>query len=176
MESMKRAMSSAADMVTPPSPDAVAEVGEPSAADAMWAAMTISHHHTGMEMADLAARKATTEALRQLATHSRADQERDLPRLEEIARAGGKTAMPPEKEIEHMDRMHMQMLESLSGVEFDKQWITVMGGHHMAAVMMTDIAMEANTSHGAIALQKELRQKQLKELGELDNLHHQLHG
>ena len=174
MASMKRAVAGAAGMVAPSSDEASNQVGEPSVTDAMWAAMMIPHHHTGIQMAEMAASNAATEALRQLAASSKADQEADLPQLEQIIRAAGKTAMPPEKQIERMNKQHTQVLESLSGVAFDRHWITVVSGHHMSAIMMTDMAVAGHASPVAEELQKKLRNDQLHELEVLNDLHEQL--
>jgi uncharacterized protein (DUF305 family) len=174
MEFMRRVVSSAAEMVEPASRDPAAEVGHQSAADALWAAMMIPHHRTGIMMAELAASKAATASVRQQAAESQVDQENDLPLLDKILSAAGKTAMPPEKQIEDMNQQHMQTLRSMSGTDFDRHWITVISGHHMSAIMMTDTAMAGSTSPGAKQLQKELRNKQLEELGELNSLWGQL--
>jgi len=174
MESVKRAVASAAEKVKPASQEATAAVGQPSAPDAMWAAMMIPHHRTGIEMAALATERAASEQLRQLAASSKSDQEKELPRLQEIIDAAGKTAMPPEAPVERMNRLHMQVLGSLSGTEFDRHWITVVNGHHMSAVMMTDVALAGSQSDVAKSLQTELRQDQLKEMDELNRLLEQI--
>jgi uncharacterized protein (DUF305 family) len=171
---MKRAMSRAAEVVKPASPDAAAEVGDPSAANAMWAAMMVPHHRTGIQMAEPAASEATTASVRQQAAKSKADQEVDLPRLERTLSAAGKTAMPPEKQIEQMNRQHTQTLQSMSSTDFDRHWITLISGHHMSAIMMTDTAMAGSSNDGAKQLEKELRSTQLEELGELNSLWGQL--
>ena len=169
MDSLERAMASAAEMVKPSSENAATEVGDPSPADAMWAAMMIPHHRTGIEMAELAVSRAATASLRAMAAKSKAEQEEDLPRLQRIIDAAGKTPMPPEKPIERMNQQHTSMLQSMSGPDFDLHWATVVSGHHMSAVMMTDTAMASSGSHGAMALQEELRTKQLGELDELND-------
>lgn len=176
MESFKRAVAGAADMVTPSPDGAVAEVGEPSAADAMWAAMMIPHHRTGIETADMAKSKAATPALQRLAADSKSEQEADIPRLEKITSAAGRRPTPPERQIDRMEKQQMQTLQSLSGVEFDHHWISIVSGHHMSAIMMTEIAMAGNSSPVAKALQEELRRKQLEELGQLNDLREKLGG
>ena len=176
MDSAKRVMTRAADMVKPPSENAATEVGDPSPADATWAAMMIPHHRTGIEMAELAIGKAATAALREMAAKSVAEQKEDLPRLERIIAAAGRSAMPPQKPVERMNKLHTRMLQSLSGPEFDLHWATVVSGHHVSAVMMTDVAMAASGSHGVTALQEELRAKQLKELDELNDFTDRLQG
>lgn len=175
MDSMKRTAASAAEKATPASTEA-AEVGEPSATDAVWAAMMIPHHETGIQMAEMAIGKAATEALRDAAANSKSEQEEDMPRLEQIVRAAGKTTTPPEKPIERMNQHHMQVLKGLSGADFDRHWITMVSGHHLAAIMMTDTAMAGHASGAAHELQKKLRNYQLHELHVLNDLHAQLNG
>ena len=172
MESTKRAEASTGGTVRPSSE----EVGEPSAIDAIWAAMMIPHHQTGIQMAEMAASRTATEVLREAAASSKSDQERDIPPLEQIVRSAGKTAMPPQKQIERMNKQHMQVLQSLSGVDFDRHWITVVSGHHMSAIMMTEAAIACHTSPAAHELQKKLRDDQLQELGVLNDLQEQLNS
>ncbi|MDN4175867.1 DUF305 domain-containing protein [Nocardioides sp. SOB77] len=90
MGSLKRAAAKASEIVTPASDAAAADLGEPSAADATWAAIMIPHHESGIQMARMAATNAATEALRNAAKASVADQESDLPELHKIIRAAGK--------------------------------------------------------------------------------------
>lgn len=151
-----------------------AEVGKPSDTDATWAAMMIPHHQTGIAMAEMAADKAETDALRRAAEESRRGQEEDLPRLHKIIDAAGKSPMSPEKQIEEMNQHEMDVLESLSGADFDRHWITVVSGHHMAAIMMTETAMTCNASQEASALQKKIRTEQLGEIDTLTSIHTQL--
>jgi len=176
MTSIKRAAAKASEAMTSPSDDAASEIGEPSAVDAMWAAMMIPHHQTGIQMAEMAIKQAATEELRQAAEESRKEQEDDLPQLQRIIDAAGKSPMPPEKAVEKMNKHETKLLESLSGTEFDRHWITVVNGHHMAAIMMTDTAVAGSTSKGAHALQTKLREAQLGEIDKLTDLHQKLHG
>lgn len=176
MDSAKRAMASAAEMVKPSSEQAAAEVGDPSPADALWAAVMIPHHRTGIEMSELAMSKAAAQSLREMAAKSKSEQEDDLPLLQRIIDAAGKTPMPPARQIERMNRQQMSMLQSMSGPDFDLRWATVVSGHHMSAVMMTDTAMASSGGHGAMALQQELRTKQLAELDELNDFTSRLEG
>lgn len=170
-------MTSAAEKVKPTSQEATAAVGEPSASDAMWAAMMIPHHRTGIAMSELAESRAATDELRQAAQSSKVEQEDDLPRLEEIIRAAGQDERRPERQIEQMAQHHMQVLESLSGTDFDRHWITVVGGHHQAAIMMSETALAGNSPYQAArSLQEQIREKQLNELDDMRNLLQRLGG
>lgn len=68
----------------------------------------------------------------------------------------------------------MRTLQSLTGTDFDRYWITVVRGHHVSAAMMTGTAMAGSRSHGAEQLQAGLCDKQLEELGQLNALRDQL--
>lgn len=175
MTTAKRTVTKVSDALTPSSDEATAEVGEPSAADAMWAAMMIPHHQEGIEMAEMAMSRAETESLRKAAEGSKQEQEEDMLVLEQIISAAGKSPMPPEKPIDRMNKHQMKVLESLTGAEFDRHWITVTQGHHMAAIMMTDTAMAASGSETARTLQQKLRDAQLQEMDTLTAIHDQLH-
>lgn len=175
MESMKRTAAKVTEAVTTSSDEASAEIGQPSEADATWAAMMIPHHENGIKMAQLAIERAATDALRNAASQSKANQERDMSVLEKILEAAGKKPMPPEKPLEQMDEMHMQLLGGLSGEDFDRHWITVTGGHHMAAIMMSETALAGSASDGARSLQQTIRQTQLGEVATLNEIHQQLH-
>ncbi|MDN4175866.1 DUF305 domain-containing protein [Nocardioides sp. SOB77] len=85
-----------------------------------------------------------------------------------------KTPTPPAKQIEEMNKHHMHLLERLSGVDFDRHWITVVGGHHMAAIQMTETAMAGSASSSAAYLQRKLRQSQLEELNTLNDIHKEI--
>lgn len=176
MESVKRTAATAADSATPSSEEATAHVGHPSATDATWAAMMVPHHRTGIEMAEMAATKAATPDLQKLAAHSKAEQQEDMPRLEQILSAAGKDPMPPEPPIERLEKQQSKTLESLSGVEFDHHWVSIVSGHHTAAIMMADTALAGSTSPEATALQNEMREKQLAELDKLNDLRDRLGG
>lgn len=173
---MKRMAAKAEDAVTSPDQAAATAIGEPSATDATWAAMMIPHHRTGIEMAELAVNKAATDGLRRAAAKSKQEQEREMPQLEEIAQAAGKAPMPPEPPVEGMNQLQMEKLQSLSGPEFDRHWITVVSGHHMAAITMTDTALAGGESGPAARLQEKLRSEQLEELRTLSDLFKDLDG
>lgn len=117
-----------------------------SATDAKWAAMMVPHHRTGIELADLAVRKASTSGVRAIARDAKRDQQAELPRLK-VAKAGGRSEEQPERQLRAFDDEQMKRLESLSGKEFDRYWLDVFRSHHMAAIMMTDTA-SAGTAGG----------------------------
>ena len=147
---------------------------EPAMTDAMWAAMMIPHHQMGIEMAQMAAEKAATPGVRELAQMSAQEQQTQLTTLEEIADAGGMEAMPPEAPLEAFDQEEMAELEALTGEDFDRKWLDTFRSHHMSAIMMTDIAMYGTSGGEAETLQQEIHDGQLQETQTMNELSQQL--
>lgn len=164
----------AASRLRPSSVQNPAEVGEPSAAEATWAAMTIPHHKAGIALADLAVARSSSEEVRQLAQKSKEDQEKDLPILEQIVGAAGKTPMPPEAAIEAMQQQHTALLSSLSGSQFDRRWLDVFRSHHVVAVLTAGIAAAGSTSGVAHRLEQSTRTGQLGQIQRINELIEQL--
>jgi len=148
--------------------------GEPSMTDAMWAAMMIPHHQNGIAIAQMAVEKAVTPGVRELAQMSADKQQAQLATLEAIAAAGGQEAMPPEAPLEAFNQEDMAELEALSGVDFDRKWLDTLRSHHMAAIMMTDIAMAGTAGGEAATLQQEIHDGQLEETQTMNELSRQL--
>ena len=68
----------------------------------------------------------------------------------------------------------MAELRSLSGTEFDLKWLDVLSCHHMAAIMMADIALAGNADAQAKQLQQKIHGEQLKGIGDMNTLRDQL--
>ncbi|WP_219415918.1 DUF305 domain-containing protein [Pseudonocardia nigra] len=142
----------------------------PSATDARWAAMMIPHHRTGIELTELALEKSENDGVRDLAAESRHDQQRELPKLEKVARAGGLEPMPPEKPIRRFNEQQMEKLRELSGPEFDRAWLDVFSGHHVSAIMMSDVALAGTAGGLAEKLQEQIHDVQLEQLARMNEL------
>ena len=147
---------------------------EPAMTDAMWAAMMIPHHQMGIEMAQMAVEKAVTPGVREVAQTAAEEQQAQLATLQEIAEAGGEEPMPPEAPLEAFNMEDMAELEALSAEEFDRTWLDTFRSHHMAAIMMTDVAMAGTAGGEAEALQMEIHDGQLEETQTMNELSQQL--
>ncbi|GAA0793424.1 DUF305 domain-containing protein [Spirilliplanes yamanashiensis] len=145
-----------------------------SMTDAMFAAMMVPHHEEGMEITKLGAEKATTPEVKEIAQRSMTSQQADLPKLQAIAGSGGMAPQPMQPPLARFGDQEMTELRSLSGEEFDLKWLDVLSSHHMAAIMMTDIAMSASAGGEAKALQQKIRDEQLKDVEEMNTLRDQL--
>ena len=142
-------------------------------AGTMFAAMMVSHHQDGIELAQMAASKAATPGVKQIAQRSLQSQQEELPQLQAVVRSGGISAMPPEEPIQKFTQQQMARLQSLSGVAFDRLWLDTFSSHHMSAVMMSDTAMPASTGT-ARTLQQKIHDEQLKDISEMNTLRDKL--
>lgn len=143
---------------------------KPSATDARWAAMMVDHHRNGIELTDLALQKSRNPGVRGVAADSKRDQQSELPQLLEVAKAGGLGPMPPEPPLRRFSDQEMQKLRSLSGAEFDRMWLDVLSSHHMAAIMMSDVALAGTAGGKAQQLQRQIVDGQLRQVARMNDL------
>ncbi|MBQ1025142.1 DUF305 domain-containing protein [Micromonospora sp. C95] len=151
----------------PGNPSASAINGESAtsnATDVMFAQMMIPHHEQAIEMSDLATTRADPE-VRQLATQIKDAQAPEITQLRTwltswgapMPMATGDHGMP---EMDHempgmMSEADMTRLAAASGIEFDRQFLTMMIAHHEGAVTMA----EEEAAQGANPDAKELAQR-----------------
>ncbi|MET8361293.1 DUF305 domain-containing protein [Micromonospora sp. NPDC005171] len=140
---------------------------------AMFAAMMMSHHEEGIELAQLAIDKASTPGVKAVAERSQRNQQAELPQLRQVAQGANMSAQPPEPPLSRFNEQEMSQLQSLSGREFDLAWLDMFSSHHMSAIMMAD--MESATGTGEAAeLAKKIHDEQLQDVSEMNNLRDQL--
>ncbi|MFI5489182.1 DUF305 domain-containing protein [Micromonospora echinaurantiaca] len=140
---------------------------------AMFAAMMVSHHKEGIELAKLAVNKASNPGVKTVAQRSLQSQQAELPELEQVAQGGNMTAQPPEPPLKRFTEQEMTKLQSLSGREFDLAWLDAFSSHHMSAIMMAD--MELASGNGTAAdLARKIHHEQLNDVSEMNNLRDQL--
>jgi uncharacterized protein (DUF305 family) len=152
-----------------PSPSASA-----SKTDAMFAAMMIPHHQMGLQITKLGTEKATNSGVKEIAERATESQQNEIPQLQSVASSGEMATMPPEDPMTKFNEQEMAELRSLSGTEFDLKWLDVLSSHHMAAIMMADIALAGNADAQAKQLQQKIHDEQLKGIGDMNTLRDQL--
>lgn len=142
--------------------------------DAMYAAMMIPHHQMGIKLAQMAVDKAATDGVRQIAQQAVNDQQKELPTLQSIAKDASQDPMPPEDPLDAFDQEQMAQLQSLSGQDFDRKWLEVFRSHHMAAIMMSDIALSGTSGGDAKSVEQQIHDGQLKQVSTMNTLRQQL--
>lgn len=110
----------------------------------------IAHHQGAIDMAKPAATKAGHAEIKQLARNIISDQEKEIAQMKEW-RSKWFASAPPAVNMEmsgmndSMRGMDMEKLESLSGNEFDLEFIKQMVPHHRGALAMAKDASNKAT-------------------------------
>ncbi|WP_214411557.1 DUF305 domain-containing protein [Sphaerisporangium fuscum] len=126
--------------------------------DAMFATMMIPHHRQAVEMAEPAAKRASSAEVKRLAEQIMAAQEPEIKTMSGwLSRWGLQVPKGDMPSMHHgmegmMSDDDMKNLEGLSGRAFDKAFLEMMIKHHEGAVTMA----EQERSAGAYAPAKEM--------------------
>ena len=150
-----------------------------SDADVTFAQQMTGHHEQAVEMAQLAADRAGSAEVRDLADRIEAAQgpeietmtgwlddwgaEVPMSGMDHGAEDGGD--MPGGMSAEEMDR-----LGSLRGSDFDREWLTMMISHHQGAVEMAEAEQADGTHPEAVALAGGIVADQTAEITEMQEL------
>ena len=118
-------------------------------ADAMFARMMYPHHAQAVEMAAMVEGRTDNPDILTLASAIEAAQQPEMDRMTAWLTEWGQPApssdMGDMSGMDHssgmgmMSQQDMDALTSLSGAEFDRQWLTMMIGHHEGAIEMANI-------------------------------------
>ncbi|MFE7800525.1 DUF305 domain-containing protein [Nocardia sp. NPDC057440] len=130
-----------------------------NAADVTFLQMMYPHHAQAVEMAKLVPGRSGNQQLLALATEVEKAQAPEMQQISTLlesfgqqapAAAGGHTGHDMEG---MMTPEQMSSLHAASGVEFDRQWMTMMIDHHAGAIAManTELATGANPDAKALA-------------------------
>lgn len=133
------------------------------------------HHKGALAMAELAPTRAQNADVKQLAERIVAAQGPELKLMQEMAEAwdvelaaGG--AMSGDMEMGG----DTDMLESLSGAEFDRAFLEMMTVHHEGALTMAQTELDKGENSQAKALAREIIESQTAEIEEMKQLLSQL--
>ncbi|WP_406439270.1 DUF305 domain-containing protein [Streptomyces sp. NBC_01613] len=132
-----------------PSATASAKAGAHNAADVSFAKEMIQHHRQAIAMADLAADRASSQEVKDLATKIKGAQDPEIKTMSGWLTSWGEevpedmsSSMPG---MDHdtsssmpgmMSSDDMDKLDKASGTEFDKMFLEIMVKHHEGAVTM----------------------------------------
>jgi uncharacterized protein (DUF305 family) len=152
-------------------------------ADVTFATQMIPHHRQAVEMADMAANKATSPAVKQLATAIKAAQDPEIQQMSGWLTSWGKPVPTPGMHSGHdmsgsmpgmMTEQEMADLGKATGTMFDRMWVQMMINHHEGAVTMAKTEQTAGKDTAAIALAKKIETDQNREIAAMQKLLGQL--
>ncbi|RYG15772.1 MAG: DUF305 domain-containing protein [Caulobacteraceae bacterium] len=149
-------------------------------ADTQFAQMMTIHHEGAIEMSDAVAERASTAAVRELASRISAAQGPEIEQMEAWLEAWGEDA-PADADMMGMEHGGMEMggmdqdgamnaLESATGGEVDRVFLELMIGHHRGAVEMAQQEVAAGLNPQAIALARDIIDAQEMEIAEMQQM------
>ncbi|MFD9394203.1 DUF305 domain-containing protein [Streptomyces sp. NPDC060000] len=163
-----------------------ATAGAHNAQDATFAQGMIPHHRQALEMAELAADRASSAQVKDLASRIEKAQDPEIRTMsgwltswgEDVPAASGGTAksMPG---MDHpagsgmpgmMDGSDMEMLEKASGTDFDTMFLTMMIEHHKGAVDMAGTEKNKGEYEPATSMADGIITAQTAEIAEMNKL------
>ncbi|WP_423203138.1 DUF305 domain-containing protein [Krasilnikovia cinnamomea] len=152
-------------------------------ADVTFAHMMIPHHQQAIEMAELAPTRAASSEVKALAEKIKAAQQPEIDLMNgwlvswgqptPMPGMSGGMAMPG---ISHgpmagmMSQQDMKALEAASGAAFDKQFLTMMIGHHQGAITMAQQEQAQGSNPDAKALAAKIVTDQQAEIATMQDL------
>jgi len=132
--------------------------------DAEYVEMMAMHHDQGIQMAEIATRKANDSSVKQLATRIVDAQRKERKELDALrTKADSKPA-----QTHQMKPVPMDHLDKSSGREFDRMFLSMMREHHRDAVKMSREAKLTAAPVKAFALRTVTNQG--KEIKEMDGM------
>lgn len=153
-----------------------------NAQDVSFAQEMIPHHRQAVEMADLAATRAADPRVKALADQIKAAQDPEIRTMtgwldswgEPVSpKPGGMAGMDMGKSGSGMGMMSAADMTSLgasSGTSFDRQFLTMMTGHHNGAIEMAVTQVDKGRFEPAKQLAVSIRDSQRKEVAEMQGI------
>jgi uncharacterized protein (DUF305 family) len=144
-----------------------------NATDVMFASMMIPHHAQAIEMAKLAATRASSPEVKSLAAAIEAAQQPEIDLMSGWLRSWGQpvptsSAMSGTSQMGHANGMmaeaEMRALDSASGARFDRLFLTQMVQHHEGAIEMAKTEQASGENPDAIALSGRIIKDQTAEI------------
>ncbi|WP_032405901.1 DUF305 domain-containing protein [Rhodococcoides fascians] len=143
-------------------------------ADAMFAQMMYPHHAQAVDMAAMAEGRTDNPDILTLASAIEAAQQPEMDRMTAWLTEWGQPApssdMGEMSGMDHssgmgmMSQQDMDALTSLSGAEFDRQWLTMMIEHHEGAIEMANIEIADGSNPDAQEMARTIVATQQQEI------------
>lgn len=184
------AHSSSAIIAMPSMASTAANAGAPATgphnqADVAFATDMIPHHAQAVQMADMAATKATNSQVKALAADIKQAQDPEIKQMTgwltgwdqpvpSTDMSGMGSSSTGAMGTGMMSRAEMSRLDAVTGASFDRVWVQMMVAHHTGAVAMATTELGAGQNSQAKALAQSIVMSQTTQIGQLKTLLGQL--
>lgn len=143
-------------------------------ADVSFAEMMIPHHEQAVEMSKLAATRADSQDVKELAAAIEAAQGPEIETMQGWLESWGEDGRSHEMTHDEMpgmvDDATMGELGKASGAAFDELFLTAMIAHHEGAIAMAQSEQSDGVHKGAIAMAKDIIRTQNAEIKRMRGL------
>ena len=143
-------------------------------ADVSFAQLMIPHHEQAVEMTKLAATRAESQDVKELAAAIEAAQAPEIERMQgwlDAWDAGGASHDMSHDEMPGMvDDSMMNELGRASGAEFDRLFLTAMIAHHEGAIAMAESERSDGIHKGALTMADDIIRTQNAEIKRMRKL------
>ena len=141
----------------------------PNAVDREFVRLTIPHHRQGVQMAELAIERASSDDVKEMAQHTRNDQRQETAKLEGLLATVGLSpddATPDETMAAGMQQM-LEYLGQQQGHMFDASFLAMMMNHHIGAIHMAEVEAAGGQHDELVSMARSTHGKQMKELEQM---------
>lgn len=142
--------------------------------DVTFAQSMIPHHQQAVEMAKMAATRASSTEVKQLAAKIEAAQGPEIETMQGWLKNWG--ASEPDDSMTDgsmtgmMSDDDMTTLRKATGPEFDTMFLTMMIGHHDGAIEMANTEQVKGKNAEALAFARDIEDAQTSEIGEMKRI------
>lgn len=147
--------------------------------------LMLMHHESGVQMAQMAAKKAADREVADFAERSVKEQKKDSEKLRRMRddyfagepKADSMTVSGSRMTATQMmqqSETDMSKLQAASGKEFDKTFLKIFSEHHQMAIDMSEEESSKGTETEIIKMADETIAKQTKEIEEMQSLRQDL--
>jgi uncharacterized protein (DUF305 family) len=147
--------------------------------DITFMAMMVPHHESGIEMAELAKTKASSDRIRGLAARIHQVQTRQVADLTAWLKRHHAEPMKPPSAVRKMSQQDLEMLRMAKGHLFDAMFLIMMRHHHAQAVAEAEDELHHGRDELAVQMAQMIKSGQTQEIATMNEmliaLHRQVH-
>lgn len=164
--------------VTTSAATSVATAANPDPAvkhDITFIAMMVPHHASGIQMAQLAEKKASSDRTRKLAARIDQVQTRQVRDMKAWLKRHRSEPMQPPSAVRKMDRQDLEMLRMAKGHLFDAMFLVMMRHHHAQAVSAAEDELHHGRDEFALRMARTIKAGQAQEIATMNEMLLALH-
>lgn len=131
----------------------------------------VRHHQDGLKMFQIAVDKAQNPDVKEMAKKMIQAQKKEIPELQTLRNEVEPEApMSINMDMPGMMQMDVSKLNKASGVQFDREFISMTIDHHKGAIKMTDMALKRSQNSDVRDRAQMIHDKQRDEVARMEKM------